>query len=219
MFEQILIRMPFGDIVHYLSGYTVVLFAFAAMFVILAVISLPEKPVDIVFGTDGYYTKDVPVDLMKFQRFMAIACGIATIGAITTGDIFNFTLFAAFIGVLNIGIVAAVKNKQVLNAAFSYGLVVMMATVPLFAGAAIIAATCGTLSIWELAIAAEATAGISVPIVAKLLLLVGVLGEGMAPFYIGKAEITRAPGAPYILMIHVSSLLLFLRVVEILLTV
>ncbi|MDV0443336.1 hypothetical protein [Methanorbis rubei] len=219
MFEQILIRMPFGDIVHYLSGYTVVLFAFAAMFVILAVISLPEKPVDIVFGTDGYYTKEVPVDLMKFQRFMAIACGIATIGAITTGDIFNFTLFAAFIGVLNIGIVAAVKNKQVLDAAFSYGLVVMMATVPLFAGAAIIAATCGTLSIWELATAAEATAGISVPIVAKLLLLVGVLGEGMAPFYIGKAEITRAPGAPYILMIHVSSLLLFLRVVEILLTV
>ena len=218
MFEQILLTMPFGDIVHYLSGYTVVLFAFAAMFVILAVISLPEKPVDIVFGTDGYYTKDVPVDLMKFQRFMAIACGIATIGAITTGDIFNFTLFAAFIGVLNIGIVAAVKNKHVLNAAFSYGLVVMMATVPLFAGAAIIAATCGTLSIWELATAVPA-AGLAVPVVAKLLILVGVLGEGMAPFYIGKAEITRAPGAPYILMIHVSSLLLFLRVVEILLTV
>ncbi len=218
MFEQILLRMPFGDIVHYLSGYTVVLFAFAVMFVILAVISLPEKPVDIVFGTDGYYTKDVPVDLMKFQRFMAIACGIATIGAITTGDIFNFTLFAAFIGVLNIGIVAAVKNKHVLNAAFSYGLVVMMATVPLFAGAAIIAATCGTLSIWELAAAVPA-AGLAVPVVAKLLILVGVLGEGMAPFYIGKAEITRAPGAPYILMIHVSSLLLFLRVVEILLTV
>lgn len=214
MFEEILVKMPFGDIVHYLSGYTVVLFAFAAMFVILAVISLPEKPVDIVFGTDGYYTKDVPVDLMKFQRFMTIACGIATIGAITTGDIFNFTLFAAFIGVLNIGIVAAVKNRHVLNAAFSYGMVVMMATVPLFAGAAIIAATCGTLSLWELA-----GAGLAVPIVAKLLILVGVLGEGMAPFYIGKAEITRAPGAPYILMIHVSSLLLFLRVVEILLTV
>lgn len=214
MFEEILVKMPFGDIVHYLSSYTVVLFAFAAMFVILAVISLPEKPVDIVFGTDGYYTKDVPVDLMKFQRFMAVACGIVTIGAITTGDIFNFTLFAAFIGVLNIGIVAAVKNRHVLNAAFSYGMVVMMATVPLFAGAAIIAATCGTLSLWELA-----GAGLAAPIVAKLLTLVGVLGEGIAPFYIGKAEITRAPGAPYILMIHVSSLLLFLRVVEILLTV
>ena len=213
MFEQILLTLPFGDIVHYLSGYTVVLFAFAAMFVILAIISLPEKPVDIVFGTDGYYTKEIPADLMKFQRFMAIACGIATIGAITTGDIFNFTLFAAFIGVLNIGIVDAVTNEHVPEAAFSDGLVVMKANVPLCAGAAIIAATCGTLSIWELAGTGAA------PIVAKLLLLVGVLGEGMAPFYIGKAEITRAPGAPYILMIHVSSLLLFLRVVEILLTV
>jgi energy-converting hydrogenase A subunit H len=44
------------------------------------------------------------------------------------------------------------------------------------------------------------------------------MGEGMAPFFIGKAEITRAPGAPYVLMIHVSSLLIFLRVVEILLS-
>lgn len=215
MFEQILLQIPFGDIVHYLSGYTVVLFAFAAMFVVLAIISLPEKSVDIVFGTDGYYTKTIPQDTMKFQRFMAIACGIATIGAITTGDIFNFTLFAAFIGVLNIGIVAAVRNKHVLDAAFSYGLVVMMATVPLFAGAALIAAACGTLSVWELA----AGSTLAAPLVAKLLILVGVLGEGMAPFYIGKAEITRAPGAPYILMIHVSSLLLFLRAVELLLTV
>ena len=41
------------------------------------------------------------------------------------------------------------------------------------------------------------------------------LGEGMAPFYIAKAEITRAQGAPFILMVHVSSLLLFLRVMEI----
>jgi energy-converting hydrogenase A subunit H len=144
---------------------------------------------------------------------MAAACGIATIGAIVTGDIFNFTLFAAFIGVLNIGIIAGVKNTHVLSAGFSYGLVVMMGTVPLFAGAAIIAASTGTLSIWELAAAG------GVPLVAKLLLLIGVLGEGMAPFYIGKAEITRASGAPYILMIHVSSLLLFLRVVEILMTV
>jgi len=213
MMEAILVTIPFGDMIHYLSGYTGVLFGFAAIFILLAVISLPEKPVEIVFGTDGYSLKETPRDLARFQRFMAIACGIATIGAIVTGDIFNFTLFAAFIGVLNIGIVAAVKNKHVLSAAFSYGLVVMMGTVPLFAGAAIIAATTGTLSIWELA----AVGG--VPIIAKLLLLIGVLGEGMAPFYIGKAEITRASGAPYILMIHVSSLLLFLRVVEILLTV
>jgi energy-converting hydrogenase A subunit H len=213
MFGDILIQVPFGDIVHSLSGYTIVLFAFAVMFLILAVISLPEKPVDIVFGTDGYYTKEIPLSLLRFQRFMAVACGIATIGAITTGDIFNFTLFAAMIGILNIGIVAGVRNRHVLDAAFSYGLVVMMATVPLFAGAAIILASTGTLSVFELARIS------AVPVIAKLLLLAGVLGEGMAPFYIGKAEITRAPGAPYILMIHVSSLLLFLRAIEILLTV
>ncbi|MDO5844561.1 MAG: hypothetical protein Q4Q53_05405 [Methanocorpusculum sp.] len=213
MMEGILASFPLGDMVHYLSEYTIVLFAFAALFVVLALISLPEKPVDMVFGTDGYYLKEIPKDIAKFQRFSALACGVATIGAIVSGDIFNFTLFAALIGVLNIGIVATVKNGHVLKAAFSYGLVVMMGTVPLFAGAAIVAATCGTLSIWELAGAA------AVPFIAKLLILIGVLGEGMAPFYIGKAEITRAPGAPYILMIHVSSLLLFLRVVEILLVV
>ncbi|MDR0439096.1 MAG: hypothetical protein LBH02_02620 [Methanocalculaceae archaeon] len=217
MFEQIheqtLLLLPFGDIVHYLSGYTVILAAFAVMFLLLALVSLPERPIDIVFGTDGYYIKEIPVDIMKFQRFMALACGISTIGAITTGDIFNFTLFAIFIGILNIGIVAAVENKHVLDAAFSYGLVVMMATIPLFAGAATIIATCGTLSIGEL-VDTDAT-----PLIAKLLILIGVFGEGMAPFYIGKTEITRAPGAPYILMIHVSSLLLFLRTIEIFLTV
>lgn len=213
MMEAILVQIPFGDMVHYLSGYTVLLFVVAALFVVLAIVSLPEKPVDIVFGTDGYTLKEIPKDTMKFQRFMAIACGVATVGAIISGDLFNFTLFAALIGILNIGIVAGVKNRHVLDSAFSYGLVVMMGTVPLFAGAAIAVAATGTLSIWELA-------GMgAVPLISKLLLLLGVLGEGMAPFYIGKAEITRAPGAPYILMIHVSSLLLFLRVVEILLTV
>ncbi|MDD3257540.1 MAG: hypothetical protein PHU87_04735, partial [Methanocorpusculum sp.] len=35
--EEILVTIPFGDMVHYLSEYTVVLFAFAAIFVILAV--------------------------------------------------------------------------------------------------------------------------------------------------------------------------------------
>ena len=117
------------------------------------------------------------------------------------------------IGITNIGIVAAVRNRHVLEAAYQYGIVAMVATVPLFGGAAIVLASTGTLSIWALA-------GLgAVPLLAKIFLVLGVMGEGMAPFYIGKAEITRAPGAPYVLMIHVSSLLLFLRVVEIVLTV
>jgi len=208
-----LLVVEFGDIVDYFSVYTAVLFVFALLFTALAIISRPEKPVDIVFGGDAYYTKEIPPEQLRFQRFMAIACGLATLGAMVSGDLFNFTLFSSMIGITNIGIVAAVKNRHVLEAAYQYGIVAMVATVPLFGGAAIALAATGTLSIWELAGAA------AVPLLAKMLLVVGVMGEGMAPFYIGKAEITRAPGAPYVLMIHVSSLLLFLRVVEIALTV
>jgi energy-converting hydrogenase A subunit H len=47
-----------------------------------------------------------------------------------------------------------------------------------------------------------------------------MIGEtGVAPFYAAKAEMFRAPGAPYILMIHLSSLLVIVRTVEILLTI
>jgi energy-converting hydrogenase A subunit H len=47
------------------------------------------------------------------------------------------------------------------------------------------------------------------------MLVLGVIGEGMAPFYAAKAEMFRAPGAPYVIMCSLSSLLIFLRVVEI----
>ncbi|SCL76669.1 putative monovalent cation/H+ antiporter subunit D [Methanoculleus chikugoensis] len=202
--------LEFGDIVAYFSPYTAVLFAFALLFTVLVIVSRPERQVDIAFGGDAYYTKEVEPDLLRFQRFMAIACGLATLGAMVTGDVFNFTLFASMIGITNIGIVAAYRNRHVLNAAFQYGIVAMLATVPLFGGAAIVLSSTGTLSMWELF-----TAAVAVPLIAKAFLVLGVMGEGMAPFYIAKAEITRAQGAPFILMVHVSSLLLFLRVMEI----
>ncbi|MDN7023337.1 hypothetical protein FGU65_00220 [Methanoculleus sp. FWC-SCC1] len=202
--------LEFGDIVNYFSVYTAALFAFALIFTALAIVSRPEKMVDIAFGGDAYYTKEIDPGLLRFQRFMAIACGLATLGAVVSGDVFNFTLFVSMVGITNIGIVAAYKNKHVLNAAFQYGIVAMLATVPLFGGAAIVLATTGTLSLWELY-----TAAVAVPLIAKIFLVLGVMGEGMAPFYIAKAEITRAQGAPFILMVHVSSLLVFLRVVEI----
>lgn len=202
--------LEFGDIVAYFSPYTAVLFAFALLFTVLVIVSRPERQVDIAFGGDAYYTKEVEPDLLRFQRFMAIACGLATLGAMVTGDVFNFTLFASMIGITNIGIVAAYRNRHVLNAAFQYGIVAMLATVPLFGGAAIVLSSTGTLSMWELF-----TGAVAVPLIAKAFLALGVMGEGMAPFYIAKAEITRAQGAPFILMVHVSSLLLFLRVMEI----
>jgi len=216
--EVVLATIPFGDIVLYFTPYTLLLFLFAAIFTTLAIISRPERYVDIAFGTDGYYLKEIAHDQMRFQRFMAIACGLATMGATVTGDIFNFTIFTSMIGVCCIGIVAGVKNRHVLQAAYEYGIVIMIAMVPLFGGAAIVAATTGTLSIFELS-AAHALGTATVPFIAKALLIIGVMGEGMAPFYISKAEITRAQGAPYILMIHVCSLLIFLRVIEIVITI
>ncbi|WFN35260.1 hypothetical protein L1S32_03830 [Methanogenium sp. S4BF] len=211
---QELFVLPFGDIVDYFTPYTGALFLFALVFTLICIFSKPEKQLDVVFGTDAIYAKEVTGKELHFRRFMAIACGLATMGAVTSGDVFNFTLFVSLVGVCIIGIVAAVKSKHVLNAAFNYGIISMLATVPLFGGAAITLAATGTLSIWELAAIAPA-----MPWIAKALILVGVMGEGIAPFYAAKAELFRAPGAPYVIMIHVSSLLMFLRVVEIMLTV
>lgn len=208
-----LFSLPFGDIVPYFSVYTASLAAFVAIFILIAALTLPEKQMNIVFGGDAYYAKEIEPGDTRFTRFMAVACGFATFGAVVTGDVFNFTLFAVMVGITNLGIVASARNRHVLNAAFQYGIVAMVATVPLFGAAAIILATTGTLSIWTLA-----GAGL-VPLVAKALLVLGVMGEGIAPLYIGKAEIIRAQGAPFVLMIHFSSLLLFLRVIEIILVI
>jgi len=213
--EAVLATIPFGDIIWYFTPYTLLLFLFAAIFTLLVIISRPERYVDIAFGTDGYYFKEITHEQMRFQRFMAIACGLAAMGATVTGDIFNFTIFTSMVGICCIGIVAGVKNRHVLQAAFEYGIVIMVAMVPLFGGAAIVAATTGTLSIFELSAARALGTAMTVPFIAKALLIIGVIGEGMAPLYIAKAEITRAHGTPYILMISLCSLLVFLRVIEI----
>ena len=51
MMESILVTIPFGDMIHYLSGYTAVLLGFAAVFVFLAAgrknrsrSSFPDEP-------------------------------------------------------------------------------------------------------------------------------------------------------------------------------
>jgi energy-converting hydrogenase A subunit H len=203
--------LEFGDELVYFTPYTITLFLLALTFTVLVIISRPEKQVDIAFGGDAYRTKDISLSEMRFRRYMAIACGLASMGAMVTGDIFNFTLFTAMVGITNVGIVAAVKSPHVQNAAYQYGLVALSATVPLFAGAAVYAATTGSLSMVELMNGTLPP----VPLIAKALLVIGVIGEGMAPFYAAKAEMFRAPGAPYVIMCSLSSLLIFLRVVEI----
>jgi energy-converting hydrogenase A subunit H len=203
--------LEFGDELVYFTPYTITLFLLALTFTVLVIISRPEKQVDIAFGGDAYRTKDISLSEMRFRRFMAIACGLASMGAMVTGDIFNFTLFTAMVGITNVGIVAAVKSPHVQDAAYQYGLVALSATVPLFAGAAVYAAATGSLSMIELM---NGTLP-AVPLIAKAMLMIGVVGEGMAPFYAAKAEMFRAPGAPYVIMCSLSSLLIFLRVVEV----
>jgi len=203
--------LEFGDELVYFTPYTITLFLLALTFTVLVIISRPEKQVDIAFGGDAYRTKEISLSEMRFRRYMAIACGLASMGAMVTGDIFNFTLFTAMVGITNVGIVAAVKSPHVQDAAYQYGLVALSATVPLFAGAAVYAAATGSLSMVELM---KGTLP-PVPLIAKAMLVIGVIGEGMAPFYAAKAEMFRAPGAPYVIMCSLSSLLIFLRVVEI----
>ena len=207
--------VPFGDIVIYFTPFTATLFILALVFTVLALLSRPERQLDIVFGGDAFTAKETSVREMKFRRFMAVACGLATMGAMVTGDIFDFALFTSLVGITNVGIVAAVKNRHVQEAAFQYGMVALAATMPLFAGAAMVAATTGTLSMLEL----SAMPVSQVPLMVKVLITLGVMGEGMAPFYAAKAEMFRAPGAPYVIMCSLSSLLIFLRVIEVVLTV
>lgn len=206
--------LEFGDIVMYFSPYTTSLFIFALVFTCIVILSRPENQVDIIFGGDGYYTKEAEVEELRFRRFMSIACGLACLGAMVTGDVFDFTLFVSLVGITNVGIVAAVRSRHVQNAAYQYGIVALAGTVPLFGGAAIVAATTGTLSMIQL----FALPVSGVPLIAKALLTLGVMGEGMAPFYAAKAEMFRAPGAPYVIMCSFSSLLIFLRVVEVIIS-
>ena len=200
--------LEFGDELVYLSPFTLTLFLFALF-------SRPERQVDIAFGGDAYATKEISLPEMRFRRFMAIGCGLASMGAVVTGDLFNFTLFVSLVGICNLGIVAAVKNKHVQEAAFQYGIVALAATVPLFGAAAMTAATTGTLSMVEL----WKVTTPPVPAIISAFLVLGVMGEGMAPFYAAKAEMFRAPGAPYVIMCSLSSLLIFLRVIEIVLVI
>ena len=126
--------LEFGDELVYFTPYTITLFLLALTFTVLVIISRPERQIDIAFGGDAYTTKEISFSEMQFRRFMAIACGLASMGAMVTGDIFNFTLFTAMVGITNVGIVAAVKSPHVQDAAFQYGLVALCATVPLFGG-------------------------------------------------------------------------------------
>ena len=208
--------IPLGDIVLYLNPLHIFLFVTILVFTALIAMSRTETQVEAMFGSLDENKVAVGKKEFKHRRFLAIICGIATAGAMITGDLFNFTLFMALIGIVNIGIVSAVKQVEVLNSAYQYGLIAMMCGLPLFGGAAMILAATGTLSLFELA----AIPASPMMIFGALVMLIGVCGEsGMAPFFASKAEMFRTPGSPFILIIHLSSLFIIVRFVEILLTI
>lgn len=213
---ELLGQIPFGDIVLYLTPFNLFMFASVLIFTFLIAISRTETQVETEFGTLGNRRVEVDTAEFRIRRFLAIVCGLATAGAMVTGDLFNFTLFVALIGIVNIGIVSAVRQVDVLDAAFQYGLIAMMASLPLFGGAAMVLGSSGTLSLLEL----SHIGGNPMISFATILLLMGVIGEtGVAPFYATKAEMFRTPGSPFILIIHLSSLLVIVRAIEVLLIV
>lgn len=213
---QMLGIIPLGDIVMYMTTFNLFMFAAALAFTALIAISRTESQVEAEFGTLKDKEKKVGKAEFKIRRFLAIVCGLATAGAMVTGDVFDFTLFVCLIGIVNIGIVAAVKEIDVLDAAFQYGLIAMIASLPLFGGAAFILASAGTISLLEI---------VNIPttmmmVFGSILLFIGVAGEtGVAPFFATKAEMFRTPGSPFLLIIHLSSLLVIVRTIEILLII
>ena len=208
--------VPFGDIVLYVTPLHLFMFVVVLLFTALIALSRTETQVEASFGTLKDNKVSVDLSEFKIRRFLSIVSGIATAGAIITGDLFNFTLFVSLIGIVNIGIVSAVKQIDVLDAAYQYGIIAMLSSLPLFGGAAIILAACGSLSLFVISSAMVTP----MMIFGALLLLIGVAGEtGIAPFFATKAEMFRTPGSPFLLIIHLSSLMVILKAVEVLLII
>lgn len=213
---QLIGQIPLGDIVLYFTPFNLFLFLTVLLFTFLIAISRTETQVEAEFGSLSNSEYEISLNEFKARRFLAIICGLATAGAMITGDLFNLTLFITLIGIVNIGIVSAVKQVDVLDSAFQYGLIAMMASLPLFGGASMILASTGTLSLFTLSqISANAMMVFGI-----LLVTIGVIGEtGIAPFFATKAEMFRTAGSPFILIIHLSSLMVIIRFIEVLLIV
>src|SRR5665648_7532 len=97
--------IPLGDIVLYFTPFNLFLFGGALLFTFLIALSNTETQVEARFGS--LKDNEVKVDKgeFKIRRFLAIVCGLATAGAMITGDLFNFTLFVTLIGIVNLGLV------------------------------------------------------------------------------------------------------------------
>ena len=95
--SQLIGIIPLGDIVFYMTSFNLFMFAAALTFTFIIAISKTETQVEAEFGTLGDRELKVAKKEFKFRRFLAIICGLATAGAMVTGDVFDFTLFVCLI--------------------------------------------------------------------------------------------------------------------------
>jgi len=214
---QILYYIPLGDIVPYISTINAVILA-----LLLAVLALP-----IFSNTDIYVEVDHKIPRIKAKIVMpredkikaALALGstMAAAGVVTTGDVFNFTLFLSLLGICNMGLIGTtVGDEFALECAFNYGLMCLIAGLPLFGGAALILAGTGTLSLHQLMHMPPGAGGWAMEY-GKILLTAGVVGEaGVGPFYAVKVDSFRRIWGRYAFVIHLTTLLTFSRYLEIL---
>ncbi len=208
--------IPLGDIVLYINPFHLFMFVTMLIFTFLIAIGRTETQVETQFGTLDDKTKTVDLKEFRARRFLSVVCGIATAGAMITGDLYNLTLFMSLIGILNIGIISSVKQIDVLDSVFQYGLIAMMCSLPLFGGAALVLGACGTVSL----LAIQSIKPTAMMIFGAILMFIGACGEsGIAPFFASKAEMFRTPGSPFLLIVHLSSLFIIIRVIEVLLII
>ena len=85
--------VPLGDIVFYLNPFHLFMFVTILIFTFLIAIGHTETQVEAEFGTLADKRKSVDIKEFKARRFLSVICGIATAGAMITGDLYNLTLF------------------------------------------------------------------------------------------------------------------------------
>ncbi len=209
--------VPLGDIVPYLSTVNAIILATLVAVLLLPILSKTDVYVEVDHKRPKIEAKIVAPREDRIKAALALVSTLAAVGVVTTGDVFNFTLFLSLLGMSNMGLIGTtVEDDFALECAFNYGLMCLIASLPLFGGAALILAATGTLSLHELMKLPRGAGGWTITY-AKILLTTGVLGEaGVGPFYAVKVDSFRRIWGRYAFVIHLTTLLTFSRYLEIL---
>ncbi|MEO2240640.1 MAG: proton-conducting transporter membrane subunit [Euryarchaeota archaeon] len=209
--------IPLGDIVPYLSTVNAVILGVLIAVLLLPILSRTDIYVEVDHRRPKIKAKIVTPREDRIKAALALTSTLASVGVVTTGDVFNFTLFLSLLGMSNMGLIGTtVGDDFALECAFHYGLMCLIASLPLFGGAALILASTGTLSLHELMKLPRGAGGWTLTY-GKVLLTAGVLGEaGVGPFYAVKVDSFRRIWGRYAFVIHLTTLLTFSRFMEIL---